>query len=441
MAFTELFVLFGLLLFLIVLNEPIAFAMASSTLIFLLVLPMDIAVLQPILVIQQMSQGVASFPLLAIIFFIYAGQLMMVSGLTDRLVDFSKLLVGRFKAGLAHVNVVASMLFAGISGSAVADTAAIGSLMMPAMEEEGYDVGLTGAITCSSSVIGPIIPPSIIMIIYATAVTNVTVAGLFAAGVIPGALLGLGLMGVIILIGYINDWKKYPKSESREKYDMGESLQIVRDSLLALMMPLIILGGIILGIFTATEAGAVAVLYALVIGGVVYRTVSLSDLIQATYRAATITGVTLFIVGAAKPLTYVLAIRRVPDLVASTLLGFSTDALVILVLLAAILSFMALFIESAANILLWGPVLAPTAVEAGVHPLHFALTMILTLAIGMITPPLGVTLFVAAPIGNTTLENIARNVLPFLAFEAVILLVIILIPEIALFVPRALGLA
>jgi len=423
----------------VVLNVPIAFAMSLSALIFLLFLPNALDILQPILVVQQMAQAIGGFSILAIPMFIYAGRLMTATGITGRIVDFANLLVGRMRAGLSHVNVVTSMLFAGISGSAVADTAAVGSILIPSMQDEGYETGYTGAITCSSSVIGPIIPPSIIMIIFAITVPSVGIAALFTAGVIPGIMFGLGLIVATYLIGWRTDWEQFPEVESRERPSAREALGVVRDALLALIMPLIIIGGILGGVFTATEAGAVAIAYTLIIGTLVYRDLDLQSFYTASYQTVTMSGVTLFIIGAAKPITQMMAIKAIPGKIAAVLAVTTQDPTMMILLIVLILGVLAMFIESIANILLWAPVFAPLVVETGGDPLHFAIVMIMTLAMGMITPPLGVTLFVAAPIAGTDIETIAKNLLYFFTIELLVLISIIFIPEIALWLPRTLG--
>ncbi|WP_276306549.1 TRAP transporter large permease [Halomarina halobia] len=435
----EIAAIFGLLIVLIVINTPIAFAMALSMLIFLLFFPNSLDILMPLLVIQQMGQALSGFSILAIPLFIYAGRIMTIAGITSRIIEFANLLVGRMRAGLSHVNVVASMLFAGISGSAVADTAAVGSILIPAMEDEGYDTGYTCAVTCSSSVIGPIIPPSIIMIIYAITVPSVSVAGLFMAGVVPGLLFGLGIIATTYVVGYRTDWEKFPEVEHRDRPTAREAGGIVKDTVFALIMPLIIIGGILSGAFTATEAGGVAVLYAIVVGLFVYREMTLAEFIDASYSAVTMSGVTLFIIGAAKPITQVMAIKGVPEQIAAILLSTTSQGILLVLLIVALLSILALFIESIANILLWAPVFAPLVVEVGIDPLHFAIVMIMTLAMGMITPPLGVTLFVAAPIANTNIETIAKNIVFFFLIEFLVLVTVILVPEIALWLPRTLG--
>lgn len=435
----ELIVIFVILIGLILLGMPIAFAMTLSVLLFLLLFTNVLEVIHPILVIQQMGQGTRGFSILAIPMFIYAGRLMSVTGITTRIVDFANLLVGRMRAGLSHANVVSSMLFAGISGSAVADTAAIGSILIPAMEDEGYSKGYSCAITCSSAIIGPIIPPSIIMIIYAITVPEVGVGELFLAGVGPGILFGLGLIAVTYVYGSFTDWRQFPEVETTEPPARDEAFTVVRDAMLALIMPLIIIGGILSGVFTATEAGAVAVGYSLLIGAFVYRQLSYQDFVKASYKSATISGVTLFIIAAAMPLTQVMAIKNVPSLVSELLLGISTTPLVVMIMIVGLLSILALFIEEIANIILWAPVFSPLAVDVGLDPLHFGIIMMMTLAIGMITPPLGVTLFVAAPIGNTDIEDITKSIVPFFIVEVIVLFILILVPEIALALPRTLG--
>lgn len=435
----EIVAIFAILIGLIVLNTPVAFAMTLSTLLFLLVFPNTLDILQPVIVVQQMGQAISGFSILAIPLFIYAGRLMTVAGLTTRIIDFANLLVGRMRAGLSHVNVVTSMLFAGISGSAVADTASVGSILIPAMQDEGYDTGYTCAITCSSSVIGPIIPPSIIMIIYAIAVPSVGIGALFMAGVVPGILFGLGLVVATYIIGYRTDWEKYPDVEQRDRPSASEAAGTVKDALLALVMPVIIIGGILSGVFTATEAGGVAVIYSFAIGAFVYQEISVSDFIDASYTAVTMSGVTLFIIGAAAPITQVMALKSVPQQIADILLGLTDQGIFLVIVIVALLSMLALFIEAIANILLWAPVFAPLVAQVGVDPLHFGVVMIMTLAMGMITPPLGVTLFVAAPIAGTEIETIAKNLVYFFLVEATVLVSIILVPDLALWLPRALG--
>jgi len=430
---------FASLIAMIMLNVPVAFGMALSTLLFLLFFPNTLDILQPLLVIQQMNQAIGGFSILAIPMFIYAGQLMTATGITRRIIDFANLLVGRLQAGLSHVNVVTSMLFAGISGSAVADTASVGSVLIPAMKEEGYDKGYTSAITCSSSIIGPIIPPSIIMIIFAITIPEVGVSALFMAGVVPGVLFGVGLIMTTYFIGWRTNWERFPEVEDKERPSMGEALSITKDAALALVMPIIIVGGILSGIFTPTEAGAIAVGYTLLVGVFIYGKMDLQSFIEASYATVTMSGVTLFIIGAARPITYVMAVQGIPNTVGQYLFSVTQNPLLLMLIIVGILAVLAMFIESIANILLWAPVFTPIIIEAGGDPLHFAVIMIMTLAMGMITPPLGVTLFVAAPIADTDIENITVNLVWFFLMEAMILLSIILVPDIALWLPRTLG--
>lgn len=436
---TEILTIFLILIALILIGMPIAFAMGTSVLIFLLLFENVLEILIPLLVIQEMGQGIEGFSILAIPMFIYAGRIMSAAGITTRIVDFANLLVGRMRAGLSHVNVVSSMLFAGISGSAVADTAAIGSILIPAMEDDGYDVGYACSITCSSAIIGPIIPPSIIMIIYAITVNDVGIGELFLAGVVPGLLFGGALIVTTYVIGYRTGWEKFPETTDTERPSRSEAYAITRDAFLALLMPLIILGGILSGVFTATEAGAVATAYALLIGVVVYRSISVREFIEASYQTATISGVTLLIISAAMPITQIMAIKNTPSQLSDALLGISQDPLLIVLLIVGILSVFALFIEEIANIILWAPVFSPLVVSVGADPLHFGVVMIMTLAIGMITPPLGVVLFVAAPLGDTNIERITKNVVYFFIAELFVLLVIIFVPSIATGLPRLLG--
>lgn len=435
----EVSMIFLALIAMILLNVPVAFAMGLSTLLFLLFFPNSLDILRPLLVVQQMRQAIGGFSILAIPMFIYAGRLMTATGITRRIIDFANLLVGRLQAGLSHVNVVTSMLFAGISGSAVADTASVGSVLIPAMKQEGYDSGYASAVTCSSSIIGPIIPPSIIMIIFAITIPEVGVSALFIAGVVPGILFGIGLMGATYVIGWRTGWERFPDVEEVERPSATEALSITKDATLALVMPAIIVGGILSGVFTPTEAGAVAVGYTLLIGVFVYGEMDRASFVEASYSAVTMSGVTLFIIGAARPITYVMAIKSVPAAVGSFLFAVTQSPVVLILLIVGILAVLAMFIESIANILLWAPVFTPLVIDVGGDPLHFAIVMIMTLALGMITPPLGVTLFVAAPIAETNIETITKNLVWFFLIEAAILLTIVFVPEIALWLPRTLG--
>ncbi|MCF7936528.1 MAG: TRAP transporter large permease [Synergistales bacterium] len=386
------------------------------------------------LVPQRYFGGVDMFTLMAMPFFILAGEIMNTTGITHRLVRFSNVLVGHLQGGLAHANIVASIFFAGLTGAAVSDTAAIGSMLIPAMTEEGYDKDFSAAVTASSSIIGPTIPPSNIMVIYG-AFMQVSIAGLFMTGLIPGLLLGLSLM---IMTARIAKKRNYPVGERRAT--MKEIAVGFRDALAALLMPLIILGGILSGVFTPTEAAAVAVAYAFFLGFFVYRNLTLRDLPPLFLKMARTTGVVFLVIATASILGWVLTMEQIPEKVAALMLGLTTNKYLIMLMILALLMVVGLFMDIAAALIILGPILHPLAVSLGYNPLHFGIIMVLALNIALMTPPVGACLFVACGISKLTLEQISKAIWPFIVVEFAVLLLVTFIPEIALTLPRLLGL-
>jgi len=410
-------------------GTPIAFSLVISATAFLYV-----GTTRPLeAIVQQMFTAADSFPLMAIPFFLLAGELMNVTGITNQLVAFTNVLIGWVRGGLAQVNILASMLFAGITGSAIADTAAIGSILIPSMKEKGFDADFSAAITAASSVIGPIIPPSIIMVVYGSTL-NMSIGAMFAAGTLPGILVGLGLMVAAFIV---SGKRKYPT----HKFDWRPKTIAngLKEAFFALLMPLIILGGILSGVFTATEAGAVAVLYALIVGLFIFRSLKFKDIYTALLRSAITTSTIMLLVSVSNPFGWVLSIQQIPQLVASSLLSISEQPLVILILMNILLLIAGMFIETTANVLILAPILMPIAVSVGIDPLHFAMIMIVNLIIGLITPPLGLCLFVAAPIAEITIERLSISILPYLFVEILVLLLITIFPKISLFIPSLLG--
>ncbi|MDK2821872.1 MAG: TRAP-type transport system large permease protein [Clostridia bacterium] len=410
-------------------GTPIAFSLVISATIFLY-----FGTTRPLeAIVQQMFTAADSFPLMAIPFFLLAGELMNVTGITNQLVAFANILIGWIRGGLAQVNILVSMLFAGITGSAIADTAAIGSILIPSMKEEGFDADFSAAITAASSVIGPIIPPSIIMVVYGSTL-NISIGAMFAAGILPGILVGLGLMVAAFIV---SGKRKYPT----HKFDWRPKTIAngLKEAFFALLMPLIILGGILSGVFTATEAGAVAVLYALIVGLFIFRSLKFKDIYTALLRTAITTSTIMLLVSVSNPFGWVLSIQQIPQLVASSLLSISEQPLVILILMNILLLIAGMFIETTANVLILAPILMPIAISVGIDPLHFAMIMIVNLIIGLITPPLGLCLFVAAPIAEITIERLSISILPYLFVEILVLLLITIFPKISLFIPSLLG--
>jgi tripartite ATP-independent transporter DctM subunit len=388
-----------------------------------------------ILLYRNVYNGMASFPLMAIPFFMLAGELMNRGGITMRLVEFSQAMMGHFRGGLAHVNVLSSMLFAGLSGSAVADTSALGSMLIPAMEKEGYTRKFAAAITAASSVIGPIIPPSGIMIIYAY-VMGESVAALFLAGIIPGILVGIGLM---IMVKFMADRYDFPAS--RAKATWGERGDASLKAFFPLMTPVIILGGILGGVFTPTEAAAVAVGYAIIVGMFILRTLTLRDLPDVFMRAAMTSATVLLLVGAAMAFKTVVSLSHTPEMLAEFVLGLSENPLILLFLINLLLFVVGMFLDAGPAIIILGPILGPIFVEMGVDPIHFAIIMSVNLTVGLATPPMGLVLFVASSVSGERVETISKAILPFLAVEIVVIFLITFIPEISMTIPRLTGFA
>ncbi|TDL90746.1 TRAP transporter large permease [Meridianimarinicoccus aquatilis] len=417
------------LLFLLI-GLPVFFAMlaAPGLMLFINGQERDIALLY-----RNVYNGMDSFPLMAIPFFMLAGELMNRGGITARLVEFAQALMGHLRGGLAHVNVLSSMLFAGLSGSAVADTSALGSMLIPAMERQGYTRRFAAAITAASSVIGPIIPPSGIMIIYAY-VMGESVAALFLAGIVPGILVGLGLMAMIKVM---TDRYDFPIASRRTTW--GETGQASLKAFFPLMTPVIILGGILGGVFTPTEAAAVAVAYALVIGLFVLRSLNPKDLPDVLVRAGTTSAVVLLLVGSAMAFKTVVSLSHAPETLAAIILGLSENPLILLFLINILLFVVGMFLDAGPAIIILGPILGPIFTDLGVDSVHFAIIMSVNLTVGLATPPMGLVLFVASSVSGERVETIARAILPFLAVEIAVIFLITFVPAISMTVPRLAG--
>ncbi|WP_136439779.1 TRAP transporter large permease [Pacificoceanicola onchidii] len=387
------------------------------------------------LLYRNVYNGMDSFPLMAIPFFMLAGELMNRGGITTRLVEFSQALMGHLRGGLAHVNILSSMLFAGLSGSAVADTSALGSMLIPAMEKEGYTRRFAAAITAASSVIGPIIPPSGIMIIYAY-VMGESVAALFLAGIVPGILVGVGLMLAVKLMA-----DRYNFPASRSKATWGERGQASLKAFFPLLTPVIILGGILGGVFTPTEAAAIAVAYAIVIGMFVLRTLRPADLPDVFMRAAMTSATVLLLVGAAMAFKTVVSLSHAPETLAAFILSLSENPLILLFLINLLLFIVGMFLDAGPAIIILGPILAPIFTDLGIDPIHFAIIMSVNLTVGLATPPMGLVLFVASSVSGEKVETIAKAILPFLLVEVLVIFLITFVPEISMTVPRLTGFA
>ncbi len=419
------------LIFLLI-GLPVFFALlaAPGILLWLNGQPNDITLLY-----RNVYNGMDSFPLMAIPFFMLAGELMNRGGITIRLVEFSQALMGHLRGGLAHVNVLSSILFAGLSGSAVADTSALGSMLIPAMEKQGYTRKFAAAITAASSVIGPIIPPSGIMIIYAY-VMGESVAALFLAGIVPGVMVGVGLMLMIKLMA-----DRYDFPVASRKYTWPERRQASLKAFFPLMTPVIILGGILGGIFTPTEAAAVAVGYAFIIGFFVLRTLTWKEVPEVLSNAGMTSAVVLLLVGAAMAFKTVVSLSHAPEQLASLILSLSENPLILLFLINLLLFIVGMFLDAGPAIIILGPILGPIFTSLGVDPIHFAIIMSVNLTVGLATPPMGLVLFVAAAVSRERVETIAKAILPFLAVEIIVIFLITYIPALSMTIPRITGFA
>lgn len=421
-----------LFLILILIGMPVFFAMLAAPGSMLMLLDMDRDI--PLL-FRNIYNGIDSFPLMAIPFFMLAGELMNRGGITLSLVQFSQSLLGHIRGGLAHVNIFSSMLFAGLSGSAVADTSALGSMLIPAMEKNGYKRKFAAAITAASSVIGPIIPPSGIMIIYAYTM-EVSVAALFAAGLVPGILVGVSLMAITSVMA-----RKYDFPVASKKASWRERGQAARSAFLPLLTPVIILGGILGGIFTPTEASAIAVAYALVLSLFITRTLKMSELPEIFNKAAMSSAVVLLLVGAAIAFKTVVSLSHVAEDLATYVLGLSDSVYMLLFLINILLFVVGMFLDAGPAIIILGPILGPVFISMGIDPVHFAIIMSVNLTVGLATPPMGLVLFVASSVSGEKVETISRAILPFLAVEILVIFLITYFPAISMTIPRLLGLA
>ena len=383
-----------------------------------------------VLVAQKIFNGMDLFSLMAIPLFILTGDLMNLGGVTDRLIRFSSLLVGHIRGGLAHTLVVAEMFLSGITGSAVADASALGTILIPAMKKEGYDVDFSTSVVATAATLGPIIPPSITMVVYGVTM-NVSIGGLFLAGLIPGVIMGLSMMTMIY---YFARKRDYPKNERRPT--LRQVIKGSREALAALVLPIIILGGIMSGIFTATEAAAIAVFFALIFGFFVFRTLTLKDLPKILVNCAITSSVTMLLIGTANIALWFLATQQVPEKVSGFLLSISHSPYVLMMIVNIILLITGCFMETGAAIILFAPILAPILTGAGFHPLHVGFVFVFNLVVGMITPPVGICLFVGCSVARISMERLSKAIWPFILLLIVVLLIFSYIPEISMIVPR-----
>ncbi|MBE3639576.1 TRAP transporter large permease [Mangrovicoccus algicola] len=410
---------------------PIAFAIIAALMYFMIT---GDAPYHPRLVPSEMFKALGSFPLLAIPLFVLAGELMNESGITSRIIRFCAVLVGRLRAGLALVNIWASVIFAGLSGSAIADTSAIGRVFIPEMEKHGYDRAFAAALTAASSVIGPIIPPSIPVIIYALIVSGVSVPALFMAGVGPGLLLAVFLSIFVLTTVRVSD-----PEPGVDIMDGQSSAQALLGGIVPLLMPVFVVGAILAGVVTPTEAAALAVGYALVVGLVVYRKLGVHNLPRIFANAMVDSSIILIIMAAVGAANWVLTYNRVPNMLTDWVLANVDSKTAFLIAQMILFLVVGLFLEGIAAMLVLVPILHPIAVAFGVDPTHFGIIVIFNLMIGLITPPLGLCLFVAEGVANVGMTRLVRAIIPFFVVELLVLVILTFVPAFSTWLPRALG--
>lgn len=430
MEMLGIFVLIISFILLLFIGVPIAFCIGIATLFTILVsIPFDPAVTT---VAQRMATGLDSFTLLAIPFFILAGQIMNKGGIARRLIDFAKSIVGMLPGGLAYVHVVAAMLFGSISGSAVATASAIGGFMGPQMEKEGYDKDFSAALNITSSTTGLIIPPSNILIVYSLASGGASIAALFLAGYIPGILTGLLLMAVS---GYFAFKRKYPVTG---RVSLGVAAKKFVDAIPSLFMIVLVIGGIVAGIFTATEASAIAVVYALILAWI-YQNMSLDALRQVFLSSVNTTAIVALLIATSMAMSWIMSYENIPVIVSEGLIALSDNPIVILLIINIILLMVGVFMDMTPAVLIFTPIFLPLVVEMGMDPVHFGIVMVLNLSVGLCTPPVGSVLFVGCGIANISITKVIKPLLPLFIAMVVSLLLVTYLEDLSLFLPRLFG--
>ena len=417
--------LLGGFLFLVFLRIPVAYAVVLASIATISYLGLNF-----MLVGQRMVMGLWSFSLMAVPFFITMGVLMGKGGISEKLVDLASACVGWMRGGLAHVNIVASYFFGGISGSAAADTASIGSIMIPMMVDEGYDADFSTAVTITSSVQGILVPPSHNMVIYATTAGGISVGSLFLAGYLPGALLAISLM----VGSYIISVKRnYPKGE---KFSPINLIKQLGRSIWALATVLIVVAGVVGGVFTATESAAIAVVYSLFVSLYVYKGLNWKGVWRALEECIDVLGIVLILIAASSLFGFLLTMLHVPSLAANAITGITDNPIVIALLLNLILLLLGCIMDMAPIILITTPILLPVATQIGIHPIQFGVIMMLNCGIGLLTPPVGAVLFIGSAVGKTPMEQVVKATLPFYLCMVVTLMLLTFVPQITLFLPN-----
>ena len=418
------FVLFLIFLFL---GVPIAFCLGAGSILAILIK----GTIPATLVAQKLFSGVNSFSLMAIPFFMLSGELMEAGGISEKLIEIARAFLGHLTGGIGLVDIGTSALFAGISGSAAADTAAVGSMLIPSMIKEGYPKGLASVIQATAGSLGPIIPPSMTMIIYCS-LTNLSISECFMAGIIPGIIIAVGTalvtMRYAVKLGI----------KGGRKYTWKERFKALGDGIFAIIMPIIIIGGIVSGVFTPTESGAVACVYALIVSMLVYRKLKPSMLPGVLLRAASMNGMCLLIVAGASIFSWLVAFERFPNMVVSFLVSLTDSKYVIMILLVIFLLFVGMFIETLSATIIVAPILFPVAAQYGISDIQFALVMVITLVYAGVTPPVGGVLFITMGIAKAKMKDVLPYLMPYLAAVVISLLLFIFVPQVALFIPNLL---
>ena len=411
-------------------GTPVAWSIALSSLLTMMV---SIPVLPALTTVsQRMATGLDSFALLAIPFFVLSGQLMNKGGVAHRLIAFAKTLVGSLPGGLALINVVAAMLMGAIAGSAMASASAMGSILGPEMEKEGYSKEFGAAVNITSSTTGLVIPPSNVLIVYSLASGGVSIAALFLAGYIPGILTGLFLMTVSLL------WAKKKKYKLGKRSTLKEVGKTFVDAFPSLLLLVVVIGGIVSGIFTATEASAIAVLYCLILG-FIYKEIKWKDLPKILLDSSSTTAIVMLLIGASMSMSWVMSYENIPQDISTSLLGLSDNPIVILLIINLLLLFVGIFMDMTPAVLIFTPIFLPVVTKLGMDPIHFGIVMVLNLCIGLCTPPVGSVLFVGVGVANTTIEKVVKPLLPLFLAMILALFLVTYFPQLSLWLPELFG--
>lgn len=426
-----MWIILGVFFILLIMGVPVAFDVGIASVIYLFSQGEDLIVLT-----QRVFAGGDSFTLMAIPLFIFAGEIMNACGVTRRIVGFANELVGFIPGGLAHVNIFASMIFAGVSGSTSADVASIGGMLIGSMNEAGFDLSYATAVTAASATIGSIIPPSILMVLYSS-ITGISVGKLFMAGVVPGILIGLTQMIYAFLKAKSNP--DMYDGNSKLRFNGKRCLKAFINAVPALIMPLIIIGGILSGVFTATEAGAIAGLYGLLIGVFLYKEFTFQGAFHTIISSAKTSGMTMLIVSGATAFGYCLAIEKFPNQVSKLITGVSSNPNVLMLLMILAMTIIGMFMDTTSAAIIMVPIFFPIAEAAGINGIHFGMVMVLTFVLGGITPPVGVTLYIAVAVAKLKLGQLLKEMWPFILLFVAVMMLVAYVPMVCLFLPNLIG--